>query len=293
MYWIKQNLIFAFLVLFLTIVLIVSCNKKPEEKKIPVAKVYDKYLYLSDIQHIFPEKVTKDDSLALAKSYITTWIKTQLIVNKAELNLTADQLDINQQIDAYRSSLLIYKYEDQMIKDKLDTVVSDKEMEAYFDQNTASFVLEDNVVKALYIKIPKTAPDINNVKKWYKSDEHEDIKKLDSYCYNYAAKYDYFKDNWVKFENIQRELPNQIANDDEFLKKSQYIEQEDKGFYYFVYIKEHNSKGSIPLFIVVKSKIKDIIFNKRKIKFLSDLENKIYNDAQDHSNFAIYNLEKK
>jgi hypothetical protein len=292
MYWIKQHFHFAFLILLAT-GFIVSCNKKPEEKKIPVAKVYDKYLYLSDIQHIFPEKVTKDDSLALAKSYITTWIKTQLIVNKAELNLTADQLDINQQIDAYRSSLLIYKYEDQMIKDKLDTVVSDQEMEAYFDQNTASFVLEENVVKALYIKIPKTAPDINNVKKWYKSDEHEDIKKLDSYCYNYAAKYDYFKDNWVKFETIQRELPNQIANEDEFLKKSQYIEQEDKGFYYFVYIKEHNSKGSIPLFIVVKSKIKDIIFNKRKIKFLSDLENKIYNDAQDHSNFAIYNLEKK
>jgi len=289
---IKRNLSFAFLMLLLIATFMASCNRKPQDKKIPVAKVYDKYLYLSDIQHIFPEKVTKDDSIALAKSYITTWIKTQLIVNKAELNLPAEQLDINQQIDAYRSSLLIYKYEDQMIKEKLDTTVTDEEMEAYFNQNTASFVLEENVVKALYIKVPKTAPDINNVKTWYKSEEHEDIKKLDSYCYNYAAKYDYFKDNWVNFENILRGLPKQIDNEDEFLKKNRYIEQEDKDFYYFVYIKEHNSKGAIPPFIVVKSKIKDIIFNKRKIKFLSDLENKIFNDAQDHSNFAIYNLEK-
>jgi len=289
---IKRKFVYGSLLLLLAIA-IVCCGRKTSEKKIPVAKVLDKYLYLSDIQRIFPQKVTKDDSIALAQSYITTWIKTQLVVNKAELNLTAEQLDINQQIEAYRSSLLIYKYEDQMIKEKLDTAVNDEELETYFNQNTASFVLDYNVVKALYIKVRKAAPDIANLRKWYKSDEHDDIKKLDSYCHNYADKYDYFKDNWVNFDIVQREIPKQILNEDEFLKDNQYIEQEDKDYYYFVYIKEHNSKGAIPPFMVVKSQIKDIILSKRKIKFLSDLENKIYNDAQDHSNFAIYNLEKK
>ena|ERR1035437_96059 len=288
---IKRKFVYGSLLLLFTVV-IVCCGRKTDEKKIPVAKVFDKYLYLSDIQRIFPQKVTKDDSIALAQSYITTWIKTQLVVNKAELNLTAEQLDINQQIEAYRSSLLIYKYEDQMIKEKLDTSVNDEELETYFNQYTASFVLDYNVVKALYIKVLKTAPDIANVRKWYKSDEHEDIKKLDNYCHNYAAKYDYFKDNWVNFDIVQREIPKQILNEEEFLKTNQYIEQEDKDYYYFIYIKEHNLKGAIPPFIVVKSQIKDIILSKRKIKFLSDLENKIYNDAQDHSNFAIYNLEK-
>ena len=288
---IQRKFVYGSLLLLFTVV-IVCCGRKTDEKKIPVAKVFDKYLYLSDIQRIFPQKVTKDDSIALAQSYITTWIKTQLVVNKAELNLTAEQLDINQQIEAYRSSLLIYKYEDQMIKEKLDTSVNDEELETYFNQYTASFVLDYNVVKALYIKVLKTAPDIANVRKWYKSDEHEDIKKLDNYCHNYAAKYDYFKDNWVNFDIVQREIPKQILNEEEFLKTNQYIEQEDKDYYYFIYIKEHNLKGAIPPFIVVKSQIKDIILSKRKIKFLSDLENKIYNDAQDHSNFAIYNLEK-
>jgi len=227
-----RNLSLTFLLLLLSTVLN-SCGKKQQVSKIPVARVLDKYLYLSDIQHIFPYRVTKDDSIALAQSYINTWIKTQLIVNKAELNLPPDQLDITQQIDAYRSSLLIYKYEDQMIKEKLDTTVTDQAMENYFNQNASSFILEENVVKALYIKIPKTAPDIDNVKKWYKSDEHADIKKLDSYCYNYAAKYDYFKDNWLSFDIIKRELPKPIENEDEFLKENRYIEQENKDFYFF------------------------------------------------------------
>ena len=88
-------------------------------------------------------------------------------------------------------------------------------------------------------------------------------------------------------------MPKRIENEDEYLKSNKYIEQEDKDFYYFVYIKEKNSKGAISPMNFVHNKIKDIIINKRKVKFLTDLETKIYNDAQDHDNFVIYNYEKK
>jgi len=277
----------------IAVILLVSCGKKKQEAKIVVAKVLDKYLYLSDIQHIFPKGVTKEDSTSLAKAYITTWVKTQLLVNKAELNLPQDQLDIDQQLEAYKSSLLIYKYEEQMLKDKLDTVVSNAETEEYFNQNASNFVLDNNIVKALFIKVPKNAPNIDNVKKWYKSDQREEIKKLDSYCYNYAAKFDYFKDSWVSFDIIKTELPKTIENEDEFLRTNRYIEQSDSSCLYFVYIKEKILKGSISPLVYINFKIKDIIINKRKVKFLTDLESKIYNDAQDHSNFNIYDIEKK
>ena len=277
----------------LAVILLVSCGKKKQEAKIVVAKALDKYLYLSDIQHIFPKGVSKEDSTSLAKAYITTWVKTQLLVNKAELNLPQDQLDIEQQLEAYKSSLLIYKYEEQMLKDKLDTVVSNAETEEYFNQNASNFVLDNNIVKALFIKVPKNAPNIDNVKKWYKSDQREEIKKLDSYCYNYAAKFDYFKDSWVSFDIIKTELPKTIENEDEFLRTNRYIEQSDSSCLYFVYIKEKILKGSISPLVYINFKIKDIIINKRKVKFLTDLESKIYNDAQDHSNFNIYDIEKK
>jgi hypothetical protein len=276
-----------------SLIVLVSCGKKKEGPKIVVAKVLDKYLFLSDIQHIFPKGVNKEDSISLANSYITTWIKTQLLVNKAELNLTADQLDVESQIEAYRSSLLIFKYEEQMVKNKLDTLVNDDEIQQYFDQNASNFILDDNIVKALFIKVPKNAPNIDNVKKWYKSDQREEIKKLDSYCYNYAAKFDYFKDEWVDFNIIKNELPKIIDNEDEFLKTNRYVEQADSSFLYFVYLKERISKGSISPLDFIRNKIKDIIINKRKFKFLTDLEAKIYDDAQDHSNFVIYNIDKK
>lgn len=275
--------------------LLASCGKKKQGEKIVVAKVVDlnKYLYLSDIQHIFSKGLSKEDSISLAQAYISTWVKNQLLVNKAEINLSPDQLDIEQQVEAYRSSLLIYKYEEQMLRDKLDTVVKDDEISEYFNQNASNFVLDENIVKALYIKLPKNAPNIENAKKWYKSDQREEIKKLDSYCFNYAAKFDYFKDNWVNFAVINNELPKPIENDDEFLRSNRYIEQTDSSFLYLVYLKEKIMKGSIAPLAYINFKIKDIIINKRKVKFLTDLESKIYNDAQDHNKFIIYDIEKK
>lgn len=272
---------------------LVSCSRKTPEKMVPVAKVFDKYLYLNDIKHIFSGKMAKEDSIAQAQAYINSWVKNQLLLAKAELNLPPEQLDINQQIEAYKSSLLIYKYEDQMIKAKVDTLVKDEETESYYNLNVASFMLDNPVVKALYLKLAKTAPDIDNVRKWYKSENKEDYKKLESYCYNYATKYDYFNDDWVDFGLLQRGLPKHIDNGDEFLRNNKTIEQQDDGFYYFVFIKAVTAKGVTAPFIFVKSKIKDIILNKRKVKFLQDLETKIYNDAQDHNHFVIYNIENK
>jgi hypothetical protein len=265
----------------------------PPENNVAVAKVYDKYLYLKDIKHIFPQNVTKQDSIELANAYVSTWIKTQLILRQAELNLTPDQLDIQEQLESYRSSLLIYKYEEQMVKQKIDTLIAEEELKNYYDKNMSNFILEENLVKTLYLKIPKTAPDINNVKIWYKSNDKENIKKLESYCYNYATKYDYFEDQWINFSMLKRELPQNIDNETEYLKTNNFIEQEDDGFYYLVYIKDRNLAGSLAPYNFVKAKIKDIILNKRKVKFLFDLENNIYNDAQDHNNFEIYNLETK
>jgi hypothetical protein len=278
--------------LFLCITATYSCKKNTEVKqRVAVAKVYDTYLYLSDIKHIFPEKVTKQDSIQLATTFINTWIKTQLLLRQAENNLTPEQRDVDQQVLAYKSSLLIYKYEEQMLAQKVDTVVKDAEIEEYYNNNTPNFVLEENLVKALFLKIPKTAPDIDKVKIWYKSENIEEYKKLDSYCYNYAVKYHTFNDNWVVFNMVQLDLPHKIENEDEFLKNNSYIEQEDNEFYYFILIKNKNQKGSLAPLTFVRNKINDIIINKRKVEFLNNLESNIFNDAQ--KNYEIYNLDKK
>ena len=266
-----------------------SCTSKTRKDDIMVAKVGDKRLYFSEMSNIFPKKCSKDDSLALAKLYIDNWIKTKLLLKKAELNLSAEQLNVTEEIETYRTSLLIYKYEDLLLREKLDTLVLDSEIQRYYEANKANFSSEEYIVKAVYIKLPVNAPTLWNVRRWYLSDREKDVQDLTEYCRSYAVKYDLFDDEWVHWANIEKELPQKDAATRR-MTQYDYIEQQDENFIYFVRIKEKRAPGDMVPLVFVKDKVKNIIINKRKLKYISELERDIYDDALAKNQFEIFKI---
>ena len=80
-----------------------------------------------------------DDSIAIVRDFVEKWVRNQLILSKAELNLTDEEKDVEQQIDNYRTSLLIYAYEQSYLRQNLDTVVTDKEVEKYYEGKPIEF----------------------------------------------------------------------------------------------------------------------------------------------------------
>ena len=273
-----------------SMLILFSCTLKTRKDDILVAKVGDKFLYFSEMSNIFPTRCSKDDSLALAKLYIDNWIKTKLLLKKAELNLSAEQLNISKEIETYRTSLLIYKYEDLLLSEKLDTTVLDSEIQRYYEANIANFSSEEYVVKAMFIKLPVNAPSLWNVRRWYVSDREKDVQDLTNYCQSYAVKYDLFDDEWVQWKNIEKELPQKEAATKRMTQYDQ-IEQQDENFIYFVRIKEKRAPGDTTPLTFVKNKVKSIIINKRKLKFISELERVIYDDALAKNQFEIYKID--
>ena len=266
-----------------------SCSKTRKNDKI-VAKVGDKYLYFSEMSKIFPKVCAKDDSLALAKFYIDNWVKTKLLLKKAELNLSKEQLNITEAIETYRTSLLIYKYEDLLLREKLDTVVLDTEIQTYYDANKVNFSSEEYAVKAVYIKLPTGAPALWNVRRWYMSDREKDIQDLADYCQNNAVKFDLFDDEWVQWVHIESELPQKEAATKR-LTYADNLEQQDDDFIYFVRIKEKRAPGETAPLAFVRDKVKSIIINKRKLKFISESERNIFDDALAKNLFEIYKID--
>jgi len=255
-----------FIIILLTV--LVACttlDNRNREK--PLARAYEKNLYLSDIQDIFPENISLSDSVIILQNFVDKWVKKQLILQKAELNLTENQKDVTQQIDEYRSSLLIYKYEQNLIAQKLDTVISQEEVHTYFDENPSNFNLDNHIVKCLYIKLPIGAPNLYRIRQLYRSEREGDFQQLESYCYQYAVKYDYFNEEWVTFESITRELPNEVRNPERYLRYNRYIEQQDSLYRYLVNIREYHLAGTVAPLSYMETRIRTIILNKRKIKF--------------------------
>lgn len=272
----------------LTILLLISCSNSDKQSNKPVARVMEKYLYLSDIKEIVSDDVSPADSAVVVGNYIDHWIKKQLILKKAELNLTDEQKNVDEQIEDYRSSLIIYKYKQKFIEQKLDTVITDKIIEEYYDFYASEFKLNNNIIIPLYIKILKTTPDIFKLRKWYKSEENDDIKQLEKYCYQYAKKFVFLEDNWISFSDLLKEVPIKINNHEQYLKYNKFIEAQDTLYYYFINIKDYKLKNEVSPLSIIENKIISIILNKRKLQLIQDLEKNMYQDALGNNDFEVY-----
>jgi hypothetical protein len=110
---------------------------------------------------------------------------------------------------------------------------------------------------------------------------------LESYCYKYASKYEYFDENWIYFSKIYNNLPETYIRPEDILQKKKYYETEDSTNYYFLKVSDYRLSGSITPLEFIKEDIKSILLNKRKIQLIEKLESNIYNDALNRENFKI------
>ena len=134
---------------------LVSCKNSGNGKNDkPVAAIYDKVLYQSDLQDILYDGISVNDSIVRTKAFIDNWIRRQLLIHQAENNLDKSELDCLKEIEDYRNSLIIYKYESLLISQNLDTVVSDEEIEKYINDN-ALFDMNKDAVRSIILNIRK------------------------------------------------------------------------------------------------------------------------------------------
>jgi len=279
----SRNIIILFILLGF-----ISCNSNDTLDNPTVAKVDDAYLYLNKVRELIPNNSSKEDSIRIAKNYIHQWVSKQLLVSRAELNLTDEDQDVKDMVEDYRSSLIIHKYQQHLIEQKLDTVVSHTEIDQYYRNYPGNFLLNRNIVKAVYIKIPKPLPQAKKIKQIYKLKKDADWEKLEDYCFQNATKFDNFSEQWIYSQNILNQTPITISNEEKFLRRNKYFEAEDSTFHYLINIQDYKLKKEIAPLSFVNEDIRKIIINKRKIQFIKNMEESIFRDAESKNKFKIY-----
>ncbi len=254
----------------------------------PVARVIERYLYPSDISDAIPAGTTSQDSAILAKRYVDTWVKDQLMLHRAEQALTDEQKDFEKQIAEYRKSLLIFSYRQKLLQQKLDTIVRNSELESYYQENVNNFLLGQSVIKGTFIKVSLSAPRIDELRGWSRSNVEDDLNQIEKYCISYAEKYSDFNNTWIYFSSIKKQLPMRISQPSRYLRYNRNIETTDSLYSYFLHVSEHLPEGEVAPMEMVADDITNIILNKRKIEFFQDLEHRVYNDGVTRNQFEIY-----
>ncbi len=258
-----------------------------DESKTPVARVQDKYLYKEDIEDIVPSNLSPEDSTNRVRNYIDMWLKKQAIMKTAELNLIEEQKDVSKELEDYRMTLLISRYKQLFLEQNLDTIITEKQIENYYSSHPEVFKIYQPAVTALYIKILRTAPNIDVIKNKYKSSRERDKQELKDFCEENASRYDNFNDEWIYFKDLIVDIPIRIDDQQSFLKLNKYIEVYDSTYHYYVNIKNYRLKNATAPIKFVRGQIQVGILNDRKEKLNRDLENNIYNNMLDNNDIEI------
>jgi len=272
------------------IVMFTSCDLfKIQEKESNaseiVAIVNTEKLFRKDVAGILPKNINKVDSLVLVNSYIQNWAIKRLLLAKAKNNSSLETVNqIDGLVQDYKESLLINNFKEQLIKQKLDTIVSEEELDKYYVLNKENFKLNEELVKIRYLHIDNNMIDEDKILSLFKSDDIFDLEELEKQ--ELSFKFHQFNDSiWTQLDKVLLKLP---FSKDKLLKKTKFIQKQDSIGLYLATIKDVLPRNSIAPISYITSTIKQMILHKRKIELLRDIEKIIVKDATQNNNFKIY-----
>lgn len=258
-----------------------ACGKKDSNSTEEVLAEYNgKFLYKTDIpEDILGKFKEGGDSTGLLKSFIDKWLENQVMVAIAEEKLSDEEKNKEKLIEDYRNSLLIYEYQQKLMRENLDTAVTESEIAAFYEDNSQTFLLRKNIVKIKYVKILKQKADLNKLKKLMQTASPENDKVLMTLAESNAENF-YLDSNWLYLDDITKEIPlDENYNQQRFLANNKFIQIEENNMLYLLYIIDFRIKNATSPLAFERDKIKDILLYKRQLNFLKDNQKKLFDKA--------------
>ena len=247
------------------------------EGRQPIAEVNGEFLYEEDVRRALPLDLPYEDSLRYADDFIRNWIEEALLYQQAERNVRSTER-IEQMVNAYRKSLIIEDYQQQLITQNLSEELTEEEMLKFYNDNKALFVLKEPALKGLFIKVPRTAPDLNDLKKWYRNNDDATLEKIEKYCFRNAVIYEYFYDRWMPLSDLEGKLKVN-SNLKSSLKKNENIETTDEEFCYLLHVADVVPEGSTKPFELARAEIADLLGNYRQVSLIKQVKKDLYEHA--------------
>ena len=252
-----------------------------------VAEVGSAKLKRADLDKVIPGGLTPEDSVRLARQYINTWALDQIFLGVAEEQLSKTEKEVTQELETYRRSLLKFRYEQLYVNERLDTSVTDDEVQEYYERYAERFVLQRPVVKARFLSIPEDSPVLKTIRKKMSSDKAEDIMEADSLAFSAAYKFTTWNDAWIDASTLAREFGQESASVLAGIRLGWVERTDTSGVSNLAYISEMTPKGVMSPIEYSTPFIKDMIISARKQSLVTSLEHDLLEDARVNGQFII------
>ena len=255
-----------------------SCNEKNNDLKI--ARVGNEYLLRNDIINEIPLNLSTEDSIVMVENIIHQWLVDKLIVGKAKEMIPSEVINVDRKINKYKMSLISYEFEQFYINKRLDTNINTFEIVDYYNNHLDDFVLNDYIVKCVYVKVPKNAAHLKDLKKCFYIKSESQIDQLRSLTQKNATIFYYNPDEWIYYNDLLKQVPLiEKYTKINFIKQKKKVILEKDEDVYLVNIYDYKIKDGTSPLSFEKEKIKSILLNQRANTLRKKLRTDLYDDG--------------
>ena len=270
--------------------LVTSCDyfRAPKEPK-AIARVGKSYLYLEDIANLVPSGTSKKDSIAIVKSFIDRWATQKLLFEASERNISKAKVsEFNELIDQYKVDLYTKAYLEDLVIRQIDTVVTEAQIESYYNTNKQFFKNSSELVKMRYINLVKENPKFAKIKSKFSSFTKKDRKELEQLAVQFKS-YAFNDSIWVDINQVYEKIPFiNLENKQKYISSGMNFQYPDSTTVWLVKVNNVLPKDSPTPLEFLKPTIKQIIINNRKLDLINTIEKEITNDAIKDNKYEIY-----
>jgi len=252
-----------------------------------IVEVNDNVLHRETLEENIPRGLNREDSIIAAEHYIHTWVVDQLMYEVASNNIP-DKKMIDELVDNYRKSLVVYQYKENLINERLSRNIDREEILDFYDKNPEKFKLDRTLVKGLFLKVPVEAQSIEKVRAWSKALTPASLADIEKFCIQNALSYNYIVDYWVDFNELTLDWPLLHKDEAVMVANNKYIENKDDKYYYFIHITDHLLPGDNAPFEYAQPAVKEILINRKKIEFMKEIEDDLYKKALNTGKINYY-----
>lgn len=279
----------AWFLLFLAVVpLFAGCSKdgKRTTGDRQLGRIYDKTLFLSDMEGMLPEGISGEDSTVIINTYVRYWMREMALLHEAEQNIPND-LNLEKLVADYRSSLIKNNYGALVMNKLLDSTVTAVQLQEFYEKNKEQYQLETPIVRCRFIKAPRNAPNADKALDWWNGNKKEDFADLARWCSQHAVVHHLQDSIWYDVDDIAAYMPQGTLTVNNVENRRDFIQKDENFMYYFKLLELVRKKELAPL-SYIEDQARKVILHKRKTELLEDLKDKLYEEAVRKKYLQLY-----
>ncbi|MBL6655339.1 MAG: hypothetical protein ISP61_04770 [Flavobacteriaceae bacterium] len=276
-----KRYLFIFTALLLTTCSTISDNNSNDL----IARAGENFLYENQL----PSFSSEEDSILRYLNYIETWAKEKILYDLSLSNLSQSKKnDLDLLVEKYKVDLYINSYKDLIVNSRIDSIVTDEEIELFYNRNIDNFKLNENLLKYRYLKVPSDNINIGRIRRYIQRLNESDREFLDSLNFQFA---DLKINDTMWF--TEREVISSIEfinqkNKSNYMRINRLYEFEDDQYTNYFIVKDLLKSGNIPPLSYLYDRIKSNVINQRKLNLIQNINKEILNDALKSSKYEVF-----